>query len=933
MSKRRAYPQPQYASTPQAPVAPLQPGVPAYGVPPVIPGVQSPPVQQPGVNANYYQPDQLASQFQGMNVGDAQAPAAQAPAVNGQYQYGNYQQPGANQPYQPQTGGYNAPGAAYGAPATGFSAGTAYGASTSTPSLPLNELYSTDLIRELPPSISDLSLPPPPIIIPPNATVVPDSDSANASPDFLRCTLNVVPTTNSLLKKSKLPLALVVRPYTALHDSEEDVAVSVDTVISRCRRCRAYINPFITLADQGRRWRCNLCNLLNDIPMGFTFDELTNTSKNFYDRPELNYAVTEFVAPKEYLARSPPPCVYCFLIDVSADAVNSGLTATVTRTILESLDRIPNTNKTSRVAFIGVDSSLHYFKFAEGTDGVEMLIVSDIDDPFLPYPDSLLVNLEENRPAIEKLLLDFPGYFEGTANTGLALGPALKSGHKMISSIGGKVIAFAASLPNIGEGKLSVRDEEQSGKPKESQTLLSVADKFYKAFAVECNSAQVTVDLFLTSSKYQDVATLSNLPRYTAGQTHFYRAWSAATAEDVTKFSKEVSEHLSMEIALEAVLRVRSSSGVRGSAFFGNFFNRSSDLCSFPTYPRDQSYVIEVSIEETITKPLVFFQAAVLHSTHFGERRIRVINLALPTSSKLDDVYASADQLAIVNYFTQKAVEKAFSHSLQDARDLLIKSLVDIVSVYKKELVAGNISGSSPLQVSTNLRMLPLLLFSLTKHIGLRAEKVPADYRAIALNNLATLPVHHLIKYIYPSVYSLHDMPDGCGLPEQVTQINEETGEEETVSSTNILLPEAINDSKTSWENYGLYLIDNTTELFLWVSGDVVPGLVHDLFGTENLYTIPFGKTQLPEFSFEESEFNYRVRQIIGKLREQKDQITWKNLYVVVGGSSHEPMEITTQRDLMALRMWATSCLVEDKTGSDQAYREFLNTLKGKVSQ
>lgn len=950
MSRRRAYPQPQYAATPgaavggqfQPPMAGVQPGLAASPAA----GAANPAPQQPA-----YGMDQMNNQFQNMNVGGPATPpvggavpaaaGAAAGAVPNQFQYQAQPQygaaPGPADPYGAQQPAYGAPQAAYGAPQAAAYGQQPFGTQQGVPGaagLPLNQLYPTDLLRELPPSISDLTLPPPPLVVPPNTAVIPDLDQANASPEYFRSTLNVVPNNNSLLKKSKLPMALIVRPYTALHEEDEQVPVSSDAIISRCRRCRAYINPFITLTDQGKRWRCNLCNLLNDIPMAFEYDELTNTTKNKFDRPELNYSVTEFVAPKEYLARTPPPIVYCFIIDVSADAINTGLTSTVTRTILESLDRIPNANNTARVSFIGVDSNLHYFRFNEGLEGTEMLIVSDIDEPFLPSPDGLLVNLTENRPAIEKLLIDFPSYFEGTANNKFALGPALKSGHKMISHIGGKLIGFSSTLPNIGEGKLAVRDEDaHSGKQKESQALLSAADKFYKSFAVECNSGQVSVDLFLTSAKYQDVATLSNLPRYTAGQTHFYPAWSASTAEDVTKFSKEVSEHLSMEIALEAVLRVRGSSGVRASAFFGNFFNRSSDLCSFPTYPRDQSYCIEISIEETLTKPVVYFQAAVLHSTCFGERRIRVMNLAIPTSSKLDDIFASADQLAITSFYTHKAVEKALSHSLPDARELLIKYVVELVNVYKKELVAGNISGSSPLQLSTNLRMLPLLLFSLTKHIGLRPERVPSDHRAIALNNLATLPIPHLIKYIYPTVYSLHNMGDGCGLPEEVVQINEETGEEETITTPNILLPEPLNDSKTSWENYGLYLIDNSTELFLWVSGDVVPGLVQDLFGTDNLYAIPTGKTQLPEYSFEESEFNYRVRQIIGKLREQKDQITWKNLYVVIGGSSNEPMEISTQRDLMALRMWALSCLVEDKTNNEPGYREFLTTLKTRVSQ
>ena len=54
-----------------------------------------------------------------------------------------------------------------------------------------------------------------------------------------------------------------------------------------------------------------------------------------------------------------------------------------------------------------------------------------------------------NREAIEKLLLDFPSYFENNANQGFALGPALKAGHKMISNIGGKLVCFAATLPNM----------------------------------------------------------------------------------------------------------------------------------------------------------------------------------------------------------------------------------------------------------------------------------------------------------------------------------------------------------------------------------------------------------------------------------------------------------------------------------------------------
>jgi protein transport protein SEC24 len=58
--------------------------------------------------------------------------------------------------------------------------------------------------------------------------------------------------------------------------------------------------------------------------------------------------------------------------------------------------------------------------------------------------------------------------------------------------------------------------------------------------------------------------------------------------------------------------------GLRMSSFHGNFFVRSTDLLAMPAVPQDQSYAIEVQIEETVTAPFVVFQTAVLHTTCFG---------------------------------------------------------------------------------------------------------------------------------------------------------------------------------------------------------------------------------------------------------------------------------------------------------------------------
>ena len=354
-----------------------------------------------------------------------------------------------------------------------------------------------------------------------------------------------------------------------------------------------------------------MCNLSNDVPQAFDWDAQAQQSVDRWQRPELNNSVVEFVAPQEYMVRPPQALTYVFLIDVSYNAVSNGLLATSARTILESLDRIPNVDRRTRLAFMAVDSSLHYFCIPqdppEGQEASDpkMLVVSDLDEPFLPTPEDLVVNLYESRQNIEHFLNKLQDMFKETQNGACAMGSALRAGLRLITSTGGKMTVLSSTIPNVGYGKLEIREDKKILGTSKENSLLQPANSFYKSFAVECSKQQVSIDMFLFSSQYQDVATLSNLPRYTGGQTWFYPGWNAARSEDARKFATEFSEYLSTEIGLEAVLRVRATTGLRMSAFYGNFFNRSSDLCAFPSFPRDQCFVVEVAIDENITKPYV----------------------------------------------------------------------------------------------------------------------------------------------------------------------------------------------------------------------------------------------------------------------------------------------------------------------------------------
>lgn len=105
-----------------------------------------------------------------------------------------------------------------------------------------------------PPDPRDLHASPPEIRLPPGSFLAsrPPCDN-DVSSLYQSSTLNAVPTTEGLLHELKIPLGLVVSPYRTLADGEEPVPVVDDGVIARCRKCRAYINPYVQFVDGGNR--------------------------------------------------------------------------------------------------------------------------------------------------------------------------------------------------------------------------------------------------------------------------------------------------------------------------------------------------------------------------------------------------------------------------------------------------------------------------------------------------------------------------------------------------------------------------------------------------------------------------------------------------------------------------------------------------------
>lgn len=112
-----------------------------------------------------------------------------------------------------------------------------------------------------------------------------------------------------------------------------------------------------------------------------------------------------------------------------------------------------------------------------------------------------------------------------------------------------------------------------------------------------------------------------------------------------------------------------------------------------------------------------------------------------------------------------------------------------------------NVGSSAPLQFCANLRMLPLLVNALLKSVGIRqSNQIASDLRSASICLLSTLPVKYLINYLYPDLFSLHDMSDEAGVPDE--------------TSGDIVLPPKLNLSSEFLVSHGLYLIHDGQTMF-----------------------------------------------------------------------------------------------------------------------
>ncbi|KAL5061432.1 hypothetical protein RYX36_023169 [Vicia faba] len=275
------------------------------------------------------------------------------------------------------------------------------------------------------------------------------------------------------------------------------------------------------------------------------------------------------------------------------------------------------------------------------------------------------------------------------------------------------------------------------------------------------------------------------------------------------------------------------------------------------------------------------FQCAILYTTVYGQRRIRVITLSLPITSMLSNLFRAADLDTQFRCFLKQAASKIPSKPLPLVREQVTNLSTNALYSYRK--FCATVSSSGKLILRKALKLLPLYTLALTKSTGLRTDG-KIDERSFWINYVSSLSAPLAIPLVYPRMVAIHDL-------------DPKEQEESVVPSFLPLSSEHISDD-------GIYLLKNGYDCLIYAGESVNPDIMRKLFGVSTVDEIPTHFV-LQQF---DNPLSKKLNEVVNEIRQQR--FCYLQLKLCRKGDSSG--------------MLFFSYMIEDKSAGGFSYVEFL---------
>ena len=239
------------------------------------------------------------------------------------------------------------------------------------------------------------------------------------------------------------------------------------------------------------------------------------------------------------------------------------------------------------------------------------------------------------------------------------------------------------------------------------------------------------------------------------------------------------------------------------------FHGSQSNLINLPTMDPDKTISVQLEVEKGVKKISQHFkyatiQSALLYTTSFGQRRIRVQSICVPVTNSLSELYKFACNDAIISFTAKTIVDKILEQAKQDKQfyfrevsNELLSKCVGILADYRFKCLqhVNHTLPADQLILPNKLLNLPLYIMAMIKNSTFRTglSDIGTDERMFLFNFVRSGSVDAITGYLVPKMYEMNTMA--------MLQLND----------SNVKL------RKQDLNQGTVYVLDDKMDLYVWI--------------------------------------------------------------------------------------------------------------------
>lgn len=475
---------------------------------------------------------------------------------------------------------------------------------------------------------------------------------------------------------------------------------------------RAYMNPYCKFTNDGHKFICNLCQSENDVPAWYySTVDLQGNRHDIQERPDLMKGSFEYTVGKEFCPRPPQKPVFAFVIDITKNAHTNGIFNMVLSSIRACIELL-NDNKDAKIGICLYDTTTHMLTVRHGH--VHEVVMADIDDAYAAMNGSAwLLSPATQADELDTLL----SYIETAYNPQVRIPvehaaalAAIKTVAGALAVCGGHVIVIECTPPMLGMGRISSNESVGFYGTDDESTLYlcSQNEALYSELGTACAMSSICVDFVIACREHVHVAEQQNLSELTGGMvylcndigTPYTNAW-------LTEIHGYIQNLVLKQHNWDAVLKLRVNNGIKIENVCGHCVQNDDEEVIVPLLDTHSTIEYTFDLPKYLTEEYVYIQLAVLYTTEFGERRIRLFNQKLMTSDSFSGYYKGLDGIAFMMSLTRTASIQTDNTSLPEVQTNLQDTVEEMLLQYRVQCSSS--TNASQLVLPENGKYVPLL--------------------------------------------------------------------------------------------------------------------------------------------------------------------------------------------------------------------------------